>query len=44
MDLHELKQKTVRDALKIDESFGNILSFVDFAMVNLEFLQNRFKK
>ncbi|PIQ91639.1 MAG: hypothetical protein COV70_02640 [Parcubacteria group bacterium CG11_big_fil_rev_8_21_14_0_20_39_22] len=34
MDLHELKKKTVRDTLKIDDSFGKILAFIDFGNVN----------
>lgn len=29
-----MKKKTVKDTLKIDDSFGSILSFIDFANVN----------
>lgn len=34
MDLREFKQKAVKDTLKIDDSFGRILSFIDFANVD----------
>lgn len=41
MDLHELKQKTVRDTLKIEDSFGRILAFIDFGNVNYWFEGDR---
>src|SRR3989338_7718892 len=41
MDLHELKKKTVRDTLKIDDSFGKILAFIDFGNVNHWFEEDR---
>ena len=42
MDLHELKKKTVRDNLKIEDSFGCILSFIDFANVNYWFEEDQY--
>lgn len=42
MDFHELKKKTVRDALKIDNSFGSIATFVDFANVNYWFGEDEY--
>lgn len=34
MELHELKKKTVREMFKIEDSFGSILTFIDFGNVN----------
>ncbi|MBI3335879.1 MAG: NYN domain-containing protein [Candidatus Portnoybacteria bacterium] len=42
MDLHELKKKTVRDTLKIDDSFGKIFSFIDFGNVNYWFGEDEY--
>ena len=41
MDLFELKKKTVKDTLKIDNSFGSIFSFIDFANVNYWFEEDQ---
>lgn len=41
MDLHDLKKKTVRDALKIEDFFGSISAFVDFANVNYWFGEDK---
>lgn len=41
MDLHELKKKTIRETLKIDDSFGRILTFIDFGNVNYWFEEDR---
>jgi len=42
MDLHELKEQSVKEALGIEKSFGRILSFVDFANVNYWFEEDRY--
>lgn len=42
MDLQELKKKTVRDTLKINDSFGSIATFVDFANVNYWFGEDEY--
>lgn len=42
MELHDLKKKTVRDALKIEDSFGSILAFADFANVNYWFEEDEY--
>ena len=34
MDLHDLKKKTVREILEINDSFGKIFAFIDFGNVN----------
>lgn len=42
MDLYNLKKKTIKDSLKIDNSFNNILSFIDFANVNYWFEEDQY--
>ena len=42
MNLQDLKKKTIRDALKIEDSFGYILVFIDFANVNYWFEEDQY--
>src|SRR3989338_2831837 len=42
MDLHDLKKKAVRDALRIDDSFGLVATFLDFANVNYWFSEDQY--
>lgn len=42
MDLYDLKKKTVKNSLAIDDSFGSIFSFIDFANVNYWFEEDRY--
>lgn len=42
MDLHDFKKRTVRDELKIRDSFGSIFVFIDFANVNYWFGEDEY--
>jgi uncharacterized LabA/DUF88 family protein len=42
MDLQDLKEKTIRNELKISDSFDSILVFIDFANVNYWFEEDEY--